>query len=262
MTDTNEKKGDLHARAIDLYTPPFRFEYGYIWDAKDQMVADNSVPEDAEGAALRVRGWGRISYLEEPEALQDEVGNIIASAMTEHWNRNNAEPTPDNSDREMLKRLAVILSGSDAPGEIRSLTVTAQSFVDRCKTLAKERELDTEFPTVLPCPVFLEPGLRFGKGVLTSTMLGALQRRAEYYAELEAMTPEEREKHDASIEEFKAMLPQGGMPLHAVPQHELKDHQIRELVNELRDIAIEYHGAQQLRERIARAVRTALNPQQ
>lgn len=49
------------------------------------------------------------------------------------------QPAPDNSDREMLKRLAVILSGSDAPGEIRSLTVTAQSFVDRCKTLAKER---------------------------------------------------------------------------------------------------------------------------
>ena len=50
-------------------------------------------------------------------------------------------------------------------------------------------------------------------------------------------------------------------PLYAVPQPELKDHQIRELVNELRDIAIEYHGAQQLRERIARAVRTALNHQ-
>lgn len=45
-----------------------------------------------------------------------------------------------SEDREMLKRLAVILSGSDAPGEIRSLTVTAQSFVDRCKTLAKERD--------------------------------------------------------------------------------------------------------------------------
>lgn len=35
-----------------------------------------------------------------------------------------------------------------------------------------------------------------------------------------------------------------------------KDHQIRELVNELRDIAIKYHGTQQLRERIARAIRT------
>lgn len=46
----------------------------------------------------------------------------------------------ESADREMLNRLALILSGSDAPGEIRSLTVTAQSFVDRCKTLARERD--------------------------------------------------------------------------------------------------------------------------
>lgn len=39
----------------------------------------------------------------------------------------------------------------------------------------------------------------------------------------------------------------------------MKENQIRELVNELRDIAIEYHGTQQLRERIARTVRSALH---
>ncbi|WP_262770172.1 hypothetical protein [Enterobacter asburiae] len=38
----------------------------------------------------------------------------------------------------------------------------------------------------------------------------------------------------------------------------MKYHQIRELVNELRDIAVEYHGTQQLRERIARTVRAAM----
>lgn len=38
----------------------------------------------------------------------------------------------------------------------------------------------------------------------------------------------------------------------------LKGHQIRELVNQLRDIAIEYHGTQQLRERIARVLRAAM----
>lgn len=38
----------------------------------------------------------------------------------------------------------------------------------------------------------------------------------------------------------------------------LKDHQIRELVNQLRDIAIEYHGTQQLRERIARVLRSTM----
>ncbi|EJD0955345.1 DUF551 domain-containing protein [Salmonella enterica] len=38
----------------------------------------------------------------------------------------------------------------------------------------------------------------------------------------------------------------------------MKENQIRELVNELLDIAIEYHGTQQLRERIARTVRAAI----
>ncbi|WP_308537694.1 hypothetical protein [uncultured Kluyvera sp.] len=63
-----------------------------------------------------------------------------------------------------------------------------------------------DFPEILPCPVILEPGLRFDKGVPTKAMLGALQRRAEHYAELEAMTPEQRAKHDAGMKEFAAML--------------------------------------------------------
>ncbi|WP_200925839.1 DUF551 domain-containing protein [Enterobacter roggenkampii] len=69
-----------------------------------------------------------------------------------------------------------------------------------------------DFPEILPCPVILEPGLRFGKGVPTKAMLGALQRRAEHYAELEAMTPEQRAKHDAGMKEFAAML-QGAEPV-------------------------------------------------
>ena len=38
----------------------------------------------------------------------------------------------------------------------------------------------------------------------------------------------------------------------------LKDHEIRELVNQLRDIAIKYHGTGQLRERIAHVIRGAM----
>lgn len=61
-------------------------------------------------------------------------------------------------------------------------------------------------PETLPCPVLLEPGLRFGKGVKTKLLFDALKRRVEYYAELDAMTPEQRAEHDAGIAEFKAML--------------------------------------------------------
>lgn len=68
------------------------------------------------------------------------------------------------------------------------------------------------YPETLPCPVLLEPGLKFGKGVSTRLVLDALRRRADYYAELEGMTPEQRAKHDAGIDEFKAML-QGSQPV-------------------------------------------------
>ena len=91
---------DLRNKSIGLYTPPFRFEHGYIWDAKGQMVADNHV--DGEDGVLRVRGWGRISYMENPEALQDEVGNVIALAMTEFWERRKAE-----KDSEPVAWLAI-----------------------------------------------------------------------------------------------------------------------------------------------------------
>ncbi|EOT1887688.1 hypothetical protein ACNHT3_000585 [Citrobacter freundii] len=66
-----------------------------------------------------------------------------------------------------------------------------------------------EVPDTLPCPVHLEPGLKFGKGVRTQCMLDALRRRSVYYAELEAMTPEQRAEHDAGIAEFKAMFGNG-----------------------------------------------------
>ncbi|EAA1041243.1 hypothetical protein DK741_00870 [Salmonella enterica subsp. enterica] len=68
------------------------------------------------------------------------------------------------------------------------------------------------YPETLPCPVPLEPGLKFGKGVSTRLVFDALRRRADYYAELEGMTPEQRAKHDAGIDEFKATL-QGSQPV-------------------------------------------------
>ncbi|EOZ7828296.1 DUF551 domain-containing protein [Klebsiella michiganensis] len=74
-----------------------------------------------------------------------------------------------------------------------------------------------DYPETLPCPVLLELGLRFGKGVKTRLVLDAIQRRAEHSAELEAMTPEERAEYDAGIEEFKAMLPQPAQPAQPAP---------------------------------------------
>ncbi|HEJ6995807.1 hypothetical protein [Serratia marcescens] len=58
----------------------------------------------------------------------------------------------------------------------------------------------------------LLPGLKFGKGVPTHSMLDALVRRAEYELELEAMTPEQRAENDARLEKLKALIPQPSLP--------------------------------------------------
>ena len=70
---------EIKERARKLYKPPFRHEHGYIFDADHSMVADECVH------ALCVRGWGRLSYMTEPERLQDAVGELIAEALTKFW---------------------------------------------------------------------------------------------------------------------------------------------------------------------------------
>ncbi|EOT0788805.1 hypothetical protein ACNP8W_002921 [Klebsiella variicola] len=65
-----------------------------------------------------------------------------------------------------------------------------------------------EYPEVLPCSVLLEPGLRFGKGIKTSTMLAALARRAVYESDMAALSPEERAEFQVGIEDFKALIAQ------------------------------------------------------
>ncbi len=78
---------NIEQQALALYEAPFRYHRGYIWDAKNNMVAD----DDAQDVALRVRGWGRISYLPDAEKLQDTVGELIAKALTEYWQTHNVD---------------------------------------------------------------------------------------------------------------------------------------------------------------------------
>lgn len=60
------------------------------------------------------------------------------------------------------------------------------------------------YPDKLPCDVHLVPGLKIGKGCPVSTLHGALLRREEFAAELESMTPEQRQAHDKAIADFKS----------------------------------------------------------
>lgn len=70
----------IRERAFSLYQAPFRYSNGYIWDSNNEMVAD-------DGGIVRVRGWGRICDMEGAEQLEDEVGVMIAEALTEFWHK-------------------------------------------------------------------------------------------------------------------------------------------------------------------------------
>lgn len=86
----------LRQAALDLYKPPFRYEYGYVFDSNNQMVADKGEIGELKGLiATRIRGWGRIQYMDNPAGranqLQDEVGKIVAEALNEYWGTSLAE---------------------------------------------------------------------------------------------------------------------------------------------------------------------------
>jgi outer membrane phospholipase A len=93
---TTESVESLRKRALALYKPPFKFQYGYIYDSEGNVVADNSSERDEEvtcssaengNLLLRVRGWGRIGYMENPEQLQDTVGELIVEALNAYWEK-------------------------------------------------------------------------------------------------------------------------------------------------------------------------------
>lgn len=68
--------------------------------------------------------------------------------------------------------------------------------------------VSAEYHDRLPCSVLLEPGLRFGKGIKTSTMLAALARRAVHESDMAGLSPEERAEFQTRIEGFKALIAQ------------------------------------------------------
>jgi hypothetical protein len=74
---------DERKEAMKIYTPPFKHYRGYIHDAEGHMVSDDD--EVKRTVAHRVRGWGRISYLPNAEAIQDEIGVMMADALNEYY---------------------------------------------------------------------------------------------------------------------------------------------------------------------------------
>ncbi len=61
------------------FVAPFRYDgISYIWDANNEMAADDR-PEGRKG--WRARGWGRIGYLPDAEAVMDAWTVWVAEAV-------------------------------------------------------------------------------------------------------------------------------------------------------------------------------------
>jgi len=81
----------LKKRVFELYKPPFTFNCGYIFDTDGQMMADETQAMRAHiQHVARIRGWGRLSYFEHPEALQDMCGEVVAEALTDYWTKHES----------------------------------------------------------------------------------------------------------------------------------------------------------------------------
>lgn len=84
------------ADAMALYTPPFKFIHGYIYDSKNNMAADQGGCNERDEArammVAQIRGWGRIGYMPNAAALQDEAGNMLADALNLLYLAAGAQP--------------------------------------------------------------------------------------------------------------------------------------------------------------------------
>lgn len=141
-----------------------------------------------------------------PFGLDDDDAKIL-KVLKQALASLDAKPVQETGVYKDMLNIIGLLENNEWAEHCTS-TVLGSLLESEITRLVGKEQLMSVVPETLPCPVHLVPGLRLGKGCKTETLLIALQRRAEYYAGLDAMTPEERAKHYANIEAFKAMLPQ------------------------------------------------------
>lgn len=120
-------------------------------------------------------------------------------------------------DGEPVAEVVSIYGDPEAFGEREIRPLVGIQQMPYGTKLYRHAQPASEYPEVLPCPVLLEPGLRFGKGIKTSTMLAALARRAVYESDMAALSPEERAEFQAGIEDFKALIAQPAPVVSVVP---------------------------------------------
>lgn len=126
-----------------------------------------------------------------------------------------ARPVPPaamlNHSESVLGMVAEKMTYADAVEfiQINGMSKEAREMValrafNHCRAIMPQLSGKKAYPDKLPCDVHLVPSLKIGKGCPVSTLHGALLRREEFAAELEAMTQEQRQAHDKAIADFKS----------------------------------------------------------
>lgn len=144
---------------------------------------------------------GVIDALEHPAGINAAGKQVVRHALVEIQERRKA-------DREPVAEVVSIYGDPEAFGEREIRPLVGIQQMPYGTKLYRHAQPAPEYPEVLPCPVLLEPGLRFGKGIKTSTMLAALARRAVHESDMAALSSEERAEFQARIEDFKALIAQ------------------------------------------------------
>lgn len=93
---TDKKPTTAKEMVLSLFTPPFYYHHGYIFDSNNQIVADEGRDLALGTIISRIRGWGMIQYKGTPEVkageIQDAAGVIVAEALNQYWENNQTKP--------------------------------------------------------------------------------------------------------------------------------------------------------------------------
>ncbi|EKN4766113.1 hypothetical protein FG469_004411 [Yersinia enterocolitica] len=128
-------------------------------------------------------------------AIYEDVGAIITLLQGNEWAEHVAKTNMGGALEHEITRLINSITGLRDRAEKAEAALSA----------ANER-VSQEYPETLPCPVRLEPSLLLGKGLPIAMLFRALSRRADYEAEIAAMTPEQRVEHDQRTREVKKFI--------------------------------------------------------
>ncbi|HDU2404757.1 hypothetical protein [Klebsiella pneumoniae] len=183
----------------------------HIADLESRAVTVENLQESAYRAGLTA-GWN-LGLANNNEGFNKCLAAHAAGIKVNFEGEQNTQPLSEAEragpqERRKAERDAEPYGFTD--GDRRGM-IYKPEHADRLSEpvpLYRHAQPAPEYPETLPCPVLLEPRLRFSKGIKTSTMLAALARRAVHESDMAALSPEERVEFQARIEDFKALIAQ------------------------------------------------------